>query len=257
MDSSIKDLFESIRDGSERRDMYNDLAPLYDFIYERHYDYENQYAFVRDIAPDGVSSVLEGACGAGRLTELLSEEYDVVGVDLNEGMLRQARERVPEVDFVRKDLRELDLGREFDVFVVLGASMIHMLEDGDVEMVVENAWEHLDDGGVFAFDFFPSSQFENGHTGESVFTGEDFEVTRNHLNVKCGEELYRLNFAFEIENLGSGGVVRTAESDMIRTFAPEYLEGVLRDCGFGSVEYCGSEKWSDGAELEDLMIAEK
>lgn len=258
MEDSIAKLFDRLRNSEDDvRNLYGDLAPLYDFIYERHYDYTNQYNFVRDIAPDGAGRVLEGACGAGRLTDLLEQEYDVVGVDLNGGMLDKARDRVPDVRFIQQDVKRLDVGNDFDVFVLLGASVIHMTGEEDIEKLVENAWECLDDGGVFAFDFFPTSEFENGHTGRSVFTGERFEVTRNHLNVACGDELYRLNFSFEIEDVDSGESVRTAETDVVRTFRPSYLRKILEDNGFDDVVYTSSDRWSDGAELEDLMIARK
>lgn len=256
MKDSMTQLFERLRNSENYgMNLYDDLAPLYNFVYERHYNYKNQYNFVQDVAPEGTNRVLEGACGAGQLTELLGEEYDVIGVDLNDGMLDEARERVPSVRFIQQDVNNLDIGGDFDMFVLLGASVIHMTEEGDIEKLAKNAWEHLDDGGVFAFDFFPTSEFENGHTGNSVFIGERFKVTRNHLSVACDDELYRLNFSFRIKDMNSGESVQTAETDLVRTFRPSYLRKILEDNGFNNIIHRSSDRWSDGAELEDLMIA--
>ena len=58
----------------------------------------------------GAHSVLDFACGTGRITDLLASELPsarVVGVDVAESMLAVARERVPGATFVRSDGRDL------------------------------------------------------------------------------------------------------------------------------------------------------
>ena len=77
--------------------MYDLLAPLYDRLnggadYLRLADYaEGQFA---RYFPAGVQSVLDLACGTGRLTAELSRRgYDMIGVDLSDEMLAEARDR--------------------------------------------------------------------------------------------------------------------------------------------------------------------
>ena len=58
----------------------------------------------------GAQSVLDFACGTGRISGVLSRELpgaDIVGIDVAESMLAVARERVPGVIFVGSDGRAL------------------------------------------------------------------------------------------------------------------------------------------------------
>ena len=55
-------------------------------------------------------SVLDLACGTGRITQVLARtlpDAKVVGVDVAESMLRVARHRVPDAEFVQGDVRGL------------------------------------------------------------------------------------------------------------------------------------------------------
>jgi ubiquinone/menaquinone biosynthesis C-methylase UbiE len=74
-------------------------------------DLERLEAFVAGIGPGRIVDI---ACGTGWLTRLLRGE--VVGVDQSEAMLRLARERVPEAQFIRADVPPLPFPDDsFDV----------------------------------------------------------------------------------------------------------------------------------------------
>ena len=81
-------------------------------------DVHGEATFVRAFGP---ASVLDAGCGTGRVgIELARHGIEVVGADLDESMLAQARELAPDISWVRSDLAELDLGRTFDVVVMAG-----------------------------------------------------------------------------------------------------------------------------------------
>jgi SAM-dependent methyltransferase len=89
------------------------------------------------------SSVLDAGCGTGRVAiELARRGIDVVGVDLDEGLLARARAKAPELAWVHADLRTLQLGRRFDAIVMAGNVMI-FLEPGSEAAVVRNLAGHL------------------------------------------------------------------------------------------------------------------
>ena len=64
-----------------------------------------------------------GAAPVGRI-ELARRGLDVVGVDLDESMLAEARRKTPDLNWVTGDLVDVDLGRRFDVVVMAGNVMI-------------------------------------------------------------------------------------------------------------------------------------
>ena len=101
----------------------------------------------------GPRSVLDAGCGTGRVAiELARRGIDVVGVDLDPGMLDVARSKAPDGSWVQGDLAGVDLGRTFDVVVMAGNVMI-FLAPGTEAMVVANMAGHLAPGGALVAGF--------------------------------------------------------------------------------------------------------
>lgn len=73
--------------------------------------------FAKRIEPHG-ARVLDVACGPGNISAYLAKirpDLKLIGIDLAEGMLRQARLRVPSAEFKVMDCRNIrELGQEFD-----------------------------------------------------------------------------------------------------------------------------------------------
>jgi ubiquinone/menaquinone biosynthesis C-methylase UbiE len=59
---------------------------------------------------------LDAGCGAGvPVTRILSQSYDVIGVDSSDEQIRLARELVPHAQFICQDMTELDFpDKSFD-----------------------------------------------------------------------------------------------------------------------------------------------
>lgn len=106
--------------------------------------------FVESLGP---ASVLDAGCGTGRVaTELANRGIDVVGVDLDPGMLEVAWSKAPDASWVHGDLATVDLGRTFDVVVMAGNVMI-FLAPGSEGRVVANLARHLHPSGAMVAGF--------------------------------------------------------------------------------------------------------
>jgi len=136
---------------------YFDLR-LYDRYLER---------FAKCIDAPG-ASVLDVACGPGNVSGYLAKirpDLKLLGIDLAEGMLRQARLRVPGVEFLQKDCRRIDeLGCVFDAAAF--AFGLSYLTDSDAEQFLVSLNAALTDSATFYLSTI---------TGESSQSG--FEVT--------------------------------------------------------------------------------
>ena len=73
-------------------------------------------------------------------------EIDVVGVDLDLDMLAVARAKEPELAWIEADLKDLDLGRRFDV-VVLAGNVLLFVSAADRRDAVVACARHLEPGG--------------------------------------------------------------------------------------------------------------
>jgi SAM-dependent methyltransferase len=109
----------------------------------------------------GVSSVLDAGCGTGRVAiELAHRGIDVVGVDLDPGMLAVARRKAPHLVWCEGDLATLELASPempgqrylFDAIVLAGNVMI-FLAPGSEATVVANLAHHLAPGGALVAGF--------------------------------------------------------------------------------------------------------
>jgi SAM-dependent methyltransferase len=106
--------------------------------------------FVSRFRPD---TVLDAGCGTGRVAiELATRGIDVVGVDLDEPMLAEARRKALQLDWRRGDLADVVLDRHFDVVVMAGNVMI-FVTPGTERAVVDNMARHLCDGGALVAGF--------------------------------------------------------------------------------------------------------
>ncbi|HET7435321.1 MAG TPA: class I SAM-dependent methyltransferase [Thermoanaerobaculia bacterium] len=95
------------------------------------------------------TSVLDLGCGIGRWSRQLAERgANVVGVDVAPAMIEEARRRSAgySIDYRVADLRDLDLGRTFDV--VLAVTVLqHILDDVEFARAAANVARHLAPGG--------------------------------------------------------------------------------------------------------------
>ncbi len=84
-------------------------------------------AIMRAFAELATGRIGDLGCGTGRITGHLHElGMDVFGVDLSEGMLDQARQHHPHLDFRQGDITELDLEDESLGGAVVWYSTVHM-----------------------------------------------------------------------------------------------------------------------------------
>lgn len=111
-----------------------------------------------DLLDEGASStarpaVLDAGCGTGRVAvELARRGVDVVGVDLDAGMLDVAMAKAPGLIWRRADLVDVDLDRTFDLIVMAGNVMIFVAPDTEAA-VLANLARHLRSGGLVVAGF--------------------------------------------------------------------------------------------------------
>lgn len=108
------------------RDGYNAMSQEY--LAARHKDSEDVRLLERltDRLSPG-ARILDAGCGAGiPITQLLSQDFDVVGVDFAEEQIKLARRMVPKAEFVCADLTALTLADESFDAVCSYYAIIHI-----------------------------------------------------------------------------------------------------------------------------------
>jgi len=88
--------------------LYRKFARYYDRIYEK-IDLRLEVDFIKWAAEQhktsGGNKLLDIACGTGRHAQLLKDDFDVLGVDINPEMLEIARGKLPDINFIEGDMK--------------------------------------------------------------------------------------------------------------------------------------------------------
>ncbi len=141
--------------------IYSKLAPVYDHImkdvdYEDWTDYID--AVIRYHHPYG-NRMLELACGTGTMALAMEErdDYEITATDASPEMIRIASEKGRRLKsgnrWLVQDMCRLDIGRRFDIIYMVFDSLNYLHREDEVLSLFESVASHMDDDGIFVFDF--------------------------------------------------------------------------------------------------------
>lgn len=185
--------------------------------------------------------ILDVGCGTGdHAIELAKRGYYVVGIDISKEMIKLAkkkskREKVKDrIYLVKVDVRRLNLGTKFDVVIALYGVINYLVKTIDLIKMLKNVRNHLEEYGLFIFDFW--------HLPGQIRIFKPVSVWKlekgNELFVKL--ELMSLNpikkkvrVSYELQYL-KDGIVKdvTYEEHTLRLFTIPEISRYLIKCGF-------------------------
>ena len=135
-------------------DAYDDdeAAALYDLVYET---YDEDLSLYEKFARRGETPALELGAGTGRVAlHLARAGLDVVALDSSRRMLARLEAALddatrPRVRVVEADMRDFDLGQQFDLVYCALDTFEHLLTTDDQLAALRCVARHLSKGGVF------------------------------------------------------------------------------------------------------------
>lgn len=142
---------------SRRSRFYNELASSYDFICtpeNRKRDVVVLKKIIKRHLKSNGKRLLDVACGTGLEDRYLKKAFDVTGLDLNNGVLRIAHKRNPEVIYLRGDMRNFRLNSTYDIITCFDA-MCYLQDYAELRKTLNNFHRHLNPGGLLIFYIDP------------------------------------------------------------------------------------------------------
>ncbi len=135
--------------------LYNELAEIVDISWNRK-NYANEVKFIVDVFKKykiKPKLIYDVACGSGPHSKLLLEEgFNVVGVDMNKGMIRVAKKKVPKLKIHQQDMRKLNMKKKADGIITMFNAINHFSSYNDFEMMLKSYWKNLNNKGIVIFD---------------------------------------------------------------------------------------------------------
>lgn len=221
--------------------MYDVIARVYDKL-NAEIDYKSWADFFEKCFERYLASkpelVLDLACGTGRMTrELASRGYDMIGADVSEDMLSEARCDCGSegILYLCQDMRELELYGTVGAVVCCLDSINYLLDTADVKKVFSLVHNYLDPDGLFIFDVNSPWKFENIY-GDNAYVLEDAD--ENGRAIFCGwqneydRESGICDFYLTLfEERDDGTYVRSDEQQRERCYTVRRLTEALEEAG--------------------------
>lgn len=186
--------------------MFTETWELYDLFYEGK-DYAGEAGRLREIVAarrPGARTLLDVACGTGMHLAELRAHYQVQGLDLDEGLLAVAANRLPDVPLHTGDMRDFDLGRRFDVVTCLFSSIGYTQTIDGLGSAVASMARHLEPGGLLIVEpWLTPAAFDPDHPS-GVLVVERPDVVAVRMNDSRVEgRLSLMDFHYLVDRPGS------------------------------------------------------
>lgn len=239
-----------LKKGGLSMESYGEFAMLYDqLMYD--IDYKQWFDYIEEIFKKyhkNPRNILEMACGTGNLTKYFCDSnYNVTCFDLSEEMLTVAYAKLGayrNVNILKQDMVDLDLNnKKFDAIIAACDSINYITEDNALLKVFQNAYDHLEEGGIFIFDINSYYKLKN-IIGENIFiqdTNDIFYVWDNEFIED--DEICNFYLTFFVKEGDSYN--RFDETHRERAYKNRDIVNALYKTGFKGVEIYDSFNFND------------
>lgn len=158
---------------------FRSYAKYYDQIYLNMKDYKKEAKIVKDIIRQfekkQSKTLLDVGCGTGEHLRYLSLDFQCMGMDINEIMIKIASNKVPNAKLKVGDMINFRLKEKFDVTICLFSSIGYVQGFNNLVKTLENFYEHLNEKGLVIVEpWIFKKDFKEGYIGLDTY--EDGEV---------------------------------------------------------------------------------
>ncbi|MCR5666818.1 MAG: class I SAM-dependent methyltransferase [Eubacterium sp.] len=179
--------------------------------------------------------VADLGCGTGVMTQMLDAHgYDMIGIDLSEDMLWQAREQQIEdgtnILYLQQDMREFELYGTVRAIISICDSINYILKEEELVKVFSLVNNYLDPHGLFVFDFNTVSKYAQIGDGticenreEGSFIWENYYDTDSNIN--------EYDLTFYIQSDEEGLYERFEENHRQRGYTLEIMKDCIKKAG--------------------------
>jgi SAM-dependent methyltransferase len=225
--------------------------------------------FYRALCKASGGPVLEIGVGTARIALPLAQQgMEIVGIDLNEPMLKVARQKALDVaplsgslKLIQADMTNFDLKRQFPVVTIPARTLLLATTKEDQFHTLCCAARHLDQEGTMAFNlFYPDSDMLADNPDEEFLLevvekpdgGRYVLTAKNHFNTAT-----QLNHGVQIaEELdATGEVLRREELEVtVRYLYPDQVIALCERAGLDVIEMWGDFEGTDITEESDEIV---
>jgi len=222
---------------------YPSIAEVYNKIFPL--NPEQVHFISRTFSQTETCSILDIGCGTGLLSQALSETfYRVVGIDLDEAMLDQARASnagSDNLEFLHLDMLKIDRQfdqHSFDSLVCFGNTLVHLPSLDHVSSFFEKCFSILTSGGKLLIQMINYDRILDQNIDSlPTLDTDDITFIRNY-NYLADQE--RIEFETILTIKKTQQIIRNKVR--LLPLRKSEIKTSLRDAGFKHIQFFGNFK---------------
>lgn len=191
--------------------------------------------------------VLEIACGTGRLSELLADDFDLSCLDISEEMLSLCESRLRRAGkcahIMRGDMTRLCFFEDFDAVLISCDGLNYILDEEKLKSTFEGCKKALRPGGALLFDISSEYKLRELLSDQSLF-----EQRENYSYIWHNSELEGSKIELELEVFyrnEQGSFDRIIENQRQRAWSEGDIKSALEKAGFYKIQAFGDKHFSN------------
>lgn len=219
--------------------LYKDLAwlwPLWEDVKVYRQESQQFARLIKKHASIKVRSLLDIGCGGGKNDFYLKKHFAVTGIDKSSGMLANAKKLNPECQYLRRDMRNFKLRRQFDS-VFINDAIIYMTNRTDLLKAFQMAHAHLKaDGVMISYPDRCKERFKQNETTVWTTKRGDMDLTfiENNYDPDPKDETFETTFVYLIRKKGKLRVEQ--DFHLCGLFSLSMWRRLLKKTGFEVIE---------------------
>lgn len=207
--------------------------------------------------------VLDMGCGTGVLTRMMYDMgYDMIGVDISQEMLDEAREKstdekYSELLYICQDMCELDLYSTVGTVISTCDSVNYLLEDSEIESCFAGVSNYLYPGGLFVFDFNTIHKYRDV-IGESTISEDSLDCTfiwDNYFDTE--ENINEYDLTLFIRDDESGLYAKESETHYQRGYEAVEIKDFLEKSGLTPLAFVDDTELERENIIDEIVSAKK
>jgi SAM-dependent methyltransferase len=245
---------------------YDIFARFYDLEYGHK---ENDIDFYLDVAEEIGGPVLEIGVGTGRIAlPMVEEGIKVVGIDNSSEMIKKAQENLEDVPkefsqnltLFEQDMKALDLKLNFPLCIIPFRAFLHNLTQKDQIATLERIFQHLEPGGILAFDLFvPLYSVISNDEWLDEIEEDELAFENSGLTISTHVKHDPVNQLMEIKNIyktrTTDSQMETCEASMTYRYVFRYeMEALLTAAGFETLHVWGGFEQQPYDYVSGIMV---
>ena len=181
---------------------------------------------------EGIRSALELGCGGGNNAFHLKKHFQMTLTDISADMVEVSKNLNPECDHVIGDMREIDLGKTFDL-VFIHDAISYMTSRDELQRTFQTAAHHLNRNGLIFIvpDAFKETFEPYTSCGGQSDERRSFRYLEWVRDEDPGDELVEAEYVYLFKDRDTPAMTQH-DSAVYGLFSKDTWQTLLEDLGF-------------------------